>query len=42
MVIICLLILIQELKTEHMFCKGIEKYLLLYEFYNRRTINYRV
>lgn len=41
MVIICLLILLQELKTQHMICRGNEKDLLLYEFYNHRATNFR-
>lgn len=37
----CLLILLQELKTQHMICRGNEKDTLLYEFCNHRTSNYR-
>lgn len=37
MVIICLLISVQELKTQHMICQGNEKDVLLYEFHNRRV-----
>lgn len=38
MVIICLLILLQELKTQHMICRGNEKDVLLYEFHNHRQL----
>lgn len=37
MVIICLLILLQEQKTQHLICRGTEKHLLR-EFDNHRTI----
>ena len=38
MVIICLLISVQELKTQHMICRGNEKDVLLYEFHNQRQL----
>lgn len=41
MVIICLLILLREPKTQYVICRGNEKDLLFYEFYNHRTTNYR-
>ena len=38
MVIICLLILLQELKTQHTICRGNEKDVLLYESHNHRQL----